>query len=784
MRYVVLSVSLLASTVLAGQAFAQDIAPVKEVVVVGQNKTKDGVSRIEPGGGLISPEVVPRVRETVTRDFIAKQAPSSNPEQLLMLQPSANIVLGDPFGLAKGRMTVRGLDIGEIGFMFEGMPFNNGEVYPNEVLDSENLSSISLTPGSIDFDVPSFGAVGGLVEMKYRDPAMKPGGFVNLSAGSDRFNSEFVRLDSGDIANTGARAFISASQTRADFWHGPGYDGRTNVDFKVIKEWAEGTESALSVAWNRQVFALDRWPTLAQWNTSGLGWVYDRNFTTGDTNFWALHESAFGNVAVSAPNRFKLSSDFDLAVTPYLFHGYGTSPGGSVQNNIKYSGPTALGPTTTGYTPVAGASGPGLDLSGQSNSGVFYALTLYDQYRTGVNAALNYHIAGHTFTVGYWYEYDYATTKGALDFTGSSGMPNDLWGGQGLVHLTNGQLYYSSNTKTLAEVNGVYVGDRASLFHDRLELDYGFKEVSFDQQGYNYIPGETYRRNANFSIPLPTAAARWRFDSENQVYANVGTNFLTPQSSQLFDVYSNATGVQTQQGALYQKPEYSVVEEIGYRYEGKLLTASVSAFNYDFRDRQISTSILQNGGFVTEYLNAGGQNSKGVDFEAGLRPWHSLRPFVSGEYLDATIKSNLPGLNTANQLVNLPTSGKVAVRSPKEMASLGLDYDNGTLFTNFIGHWTASQYSTFMNDQQIPAYATANMTFGYRMKNLAWAKTPVIQLNLVNITNNKYLGGVYTVQNNAKAATAVNGTTVNASGLPTYVAGAGFAAIVSVSASF
>jgi iron complex outermembrane receptor protein len=89
-----------------------------------------------------------------------------------------------------------------------------------------------------------------------------------------------------------------------------------------------------------------------------------------------------------------------------------------------------------------------------------------------------------------------------------------------------------------------------------------------------------------------------------------------------------------------------------------------------------------------------------------------------------------------------------------------------------------------MNDEQIPAYATANMTFGYRMKTLAWAKTPVIQLNLVNITNNKYIGNANSVTTNAKATTAVDGSSVPSAGLPAYLDGAGFAAIVSISASF
>ncbi|MDT8872185.1 hypothetical protein RAA17_15865 [Komagataeibacter rhaeticus] len=104
-------------------------------------------------------------------------------------------------------MTVRGLDISEIGWMFNGMPFNNGAVYPNEIVDSANLSSIALTPGSVDFDVPTFGAAAGVVDMTFREPAHKAGGYINLGYGSYNYNNEFIRLDSGDIGRSGVRAF-------------------------------------------------------------------------------------------------------------------------------------------------------------------------------------------------------------------------------------------------------------------------------------------------------------------------------------------------------------------------------------------------------------------------------------------------------------------------------------------------------------------------------------------------------------------------------------------------
>ena len=58
-------------------------------------------------------------------------------------------------------------------------------------------------------------------------------------------------------------------------------------------------------------------------------------------------------------------------------------------------------------------------------------------------------------------------------------------------------------------------------------------------------------------------------------------------------------------------------------------------------------------------INAGGQTSRGVDAELGSRPWHHLSPYLSGEYLHATIDNDL-----AVDGDLLPTRGHIAVRSP------------------------------------------------------------------------------------------------------------------------
>lgn len=752
-----------------------------EILKVLGHVLPNGVNRQAVGGGLMVNVTDPKARQVVTQDYIAKQVPSANPEQLLQLQPGANVTKGDPFGLSVGHMTVRGLDISEIGWMFNGMPFNNGAVYPNEIVDSANLSSIALTPGSVDFDVPTFGAAAGVVDMTFREPAHKAGGYINLGYGSYNYNNEFIRLDSGDIGRSGVRAFFSFSHTFADAWHGPGYSQRRHIDFKMVKDFKNGSSSSLSVAWNHQEFILDRWPTMSQWNQAGTKWTYASTFTPGTNTFWGMHMSAFDNVAVSAPNHIKLTPAAEIVFTPYFFHGHGAGPGGAnVTETGLYSGAEKVP-----FISLPLSNGTGAN----ANSTEVFTPTIYDQFRSGANLAFNYKLKHHTLTLGYWYEYQNASTVGLMENIKSNGMPVSLWGSSGIINLPNGTPYKSSQTLTLGQVNGLYIGDRAHFFHDRLEIDGGFKEVMYTERGYNGISGATpttlvagaeYNRNVHYAVPLPTLAARYTFNENHMIFLNGGTNFLAPASSQLFDVFSMTSGARTQQGGTSLKPEYSIVEEIGYRYHDRILSGSVTFFNYNFTNRQISTTLEQNNVLVTQYMNAGGQTSRGVDVEIGFRPWHHLRPFLSGEYLNATTDSNMITSSGAY----LPTAGKTAVRSPHWMGSASLDYDDGHFFGNVSAHYTSSQYSTFMDDEKMPAYVTADMTLGYRLQQLGFAKSPTVQMNFVNIANNHYLGGVYTVQNNAHAARAMNGSTVQASGSPTYLPGAGFAAVASISTAF
>ena len=205
---------------------------------------------------------------------------------------------------------------------------------------------------------------------------------------------------------------------------------------------------------------------------------------------------------------------------------------------------------------------------------------------------------------------------------------------------------------------------------------------------------------------------------------------------------------------------------------------SVTLFNYNFTNRQISTLVSQNGALISSTINAGGQTSRGVDVEIGTRPWHHFSPYVSGEYLHATIDNDI-----ASNGDLLPTRGKIAVRSPALQASAGLTYDDGHIFGTATLHYTGHQFATFMNDERISDHTTGDLALGYRFADISRLQHPTLRMNFINITNEHYLSGVAATTLNAKETTGRYGTTIEGSA-PSYYIGGGFAALFTASTGF
>lgn len=771
---------LMAGTALTSPLHAQEaVSTTKQPTDVGNveatggaggtdnGQTALGVTRTEVGGGLMVDEDVPKAKSSVTKDFIQKQAPAADVFQVLKLVPGANTAAADAYGFNPGIMAVRGLDATQMGFNFEGMPLSdmaNWSVYPGQWIDTENMDVVTLNQGSADLASPQINATGGVVDLYLHDPAKTPGGLIDLSYGTNNAIREFARLETGQIGDTGLRAFASFSHFTADHFRGPGEDQKDHVDLAVVKDFNDGSKTKLAFTYSEIVRDTYKNPTLTQWKVGGLNGAatnYDATYSKGDTSYYKLLANPWRNLLLSAPTDIKINTALALKVTPYLYYGYGAS--GSA---------TTLNERSVGFGDTVNA----VDLNHNgttTDTGVMvYNPIFEDNLRTGAVSKLTYNYENHTLVGGYWFQYSDDKLYRPYSTVNSNGTATDPKGVSNYIRLANGQVVMGWNQDTTDYVNAVFAGDTISLMDDRLSIDLGVKQVYVSRFAHNGVPSSVEDTHADRQATLPTAAARYSFDDQNQVFGTLATSFRTLPAGSLYPRYSSSTGAVTTAANPNQPNETSFMQEIGYRYHAKLLSLSVSAFNYDFRNRQISSTVCDPG-CLSSPINGGSQNARGLDFEAGLRPYHNFRPYISGEYLNTTIESDI-----AVAGVYLPTKGKDAVRSPRWQSGIGVDYDDGTYFGNLGVKHVASQYSTFMNDQSIPAYTTVDATIGFRLPDLSYAKKPEIRLNLLNLFDRHYLSGVASPTVNALSTKGVAGTA------PTYYVANGLTAFVTITTAF
>ncbi|MFT9257761.1 MAG: TonB-dependent receptor [Acetobacter sp.] len=731
--------------------------------------------QVRAGGGMIQPGSEPQASSLVGQDFIARQAPTSTAYELVAQMPGANVSGSDPFGFSpQTNISIRGMNGDAIGYVLEGMPLNDIAYYtgyPSQFADSENYESVAVQQGAPDLDSPVLNAAGGLMKLRFRTPSDKAGGFVNASYGSYNTNRQFLRLESGEIGRTGLRGFVSYSHAQTDNWRGPGRDERQHVDFKLEKTWGHGNSAAFLGSWNQAIDSYYPQATLESWRLDGIHGAnnlaarFDPTNDAAGTDYWRLARQPERTLYMGAPVTLHFDHGLTLRATPYAQGAYGNAPGGT---QLPVSG------LFNGATPVQDTLNAPVVVDDYATVRADYTQR---SYRSGFTAALDWTRGHNTLSVGYWYDYGDDAERETFAVVGANGHAGSIWGATPIL-TAPGQPLVGADNHTIAQTNALFLGDRLSLLHDRLLLSAGFKEVMASRTGTNGVPGAVWRTGTNTAVPLPRLGARFQITPHHQVFFDATTNFRTPAETAMYDGYDPTSGALIQKGTTSLRNEYSIAEELGYRYADDRVVGTLTLFNYNFTNRQIATLAMVNGAPVQSTLNAGGQTSRGVDVEVGLRPWHHFSPYVSGEYLHATIDNDLYSGGDW-----LPTRGRRAVRSPTLQAAGGLTYDDGHLFGVITAHYTGHQYATFMNDERIPGHVTANLALGYRLADVVVLHRPEFRLNFINISNQHYLSGVADPTLNARDTQGRNGTVI-AGETPDYYIGGGFATLFTASTGF
>ena len=764
------------SAIIAAAQAQETAAPSTQIgeIVVTANK-------IAANGQLVAQTASQSV-ETVSREFIADQVSSASPALLISSLPSVNVSNSDAFGLNGGtNVQIHGLNSADLGFVLDGVPvYNSGAGYSNETIDAHDLTTISIAPGTSTLDAPTIGSAAGTMYLTMRDPSPQAGAAVDFAGGTQSFNMQYLRLDSGEIGSTGLRSFISLSHTYADNWRGGGYNEKYHVDFKAVKDW--GTENRISLegSVNRQVYTYYYYPTATQFANYNAHYndfnIHESYQFFGDTSYYKLNQQTPSYATVfSLPVHLVPNSHLTFDDTPYVWTFLGAGTGGTVLPvGGAYQGTQLANVDLTAGGRITPTGGQVLVDS------AFHSTTI----QVGNVAKVTGTIGPNTLVGGWWYEHYVNYERDPVSIVNqTTGVPINPWQDNGHYILAKGQPYYQNDSNQIYHLNSLFAGDTVALMDGKLKVSAGLKEVIASINIENMLPGANPSEKTNYHATLPQASVHYDVDNKNSVYADIEKDFRLPFLFSIVQNYSIASGQETS-GPSTAKPEQALKEELGYRFAGDVLLVDVSLFNIKLSNHLLTLTEILNGQYLSLTANAGNQSSRGIDFQLGTQPIHHVSPYFSFEYLHSTTDSNIPVLDANGQQDFLPTKGKTSVQAPEFQASVGLRYEYGPFVAAARLRWVAKQYSSLLNDESMPSYVHDDMTLAYNFSDFSFLKKPKLQINLSNLTNDRVRSGANFTPFNAQDAIGTNGGVIPSGGSPSYYVEPAFAAVLSLSASF
>ncbi|GBQ20099.1 TonB-dependent receptor [Gluconacetobacter sacchari DSM 12717] len=708
--------------------------PAGESITVEDSQNKRG-----RGGGMMRVETEPYAIQTVTRDYIETRNPTSTALDLIKNLPSVSVSTPDTSGMQGGRIQSRSLTDDDMALLVDGASATTA-AYLAENIDSENLDSVSMMPGSSAIDLPTTTAAAGVLNETTHTPSHKFAVLTDFSYGTNNLSREFLRLESGDIGNSGVRGYLSFSNTHARSWMGAGINQRHHLDFGVRKDWTNGSLAKLFMSWNNEDFVVDNYPTVGQflqYKHTGNGYGRMPGIDSAGNDSWKNNVNHWNNIFINAPIHIALTRKIAFDLHPYYNYGLGWS-----------SWSDGFAGLDNGYTYRSGAPvAAGTPLSGQYIGN--------GDRRVGATAKIGYDIDRHNhFEFGYWYENHDYTEHVAESATLSNGAsPNPA--NQEYQIYSNGSRIYSGD-RTGYEIQSLFVQHTAKYFENRLLVNAGFKYI-MDNQWYVTYPGRS-RLGQNLTAPLPHLSISYQINSHHQLYINAEGDFRQPSPSAVAN--SALTGQ-------LPKNQYSIKEELGYRYHDDYIVADLDLFNYNITNRLLSTYIGYN---QTGVVNAGNQTARGFDIMLATQPIHGFSPYVSFEYLNARMDTDIAAEDSLGNLTAFHTKGRQAPLSPHAMANFGLTYSYKGFFANGTVHYTGPQSVTIAGDQRIPGYVTDTLSLGYHFKPFWRAQAPTIRLNFTNLTGSIVRTGVVGVGTNLNAVRLVNGNySATGSGAQFYV---------------
>ena len=705
--------------------------------------------KLSLGGGLMSVQEAPKAVSTISRDAIMKAAPGANYAQMIQSIPGVLVITDDVTGLNDANYQVRGFTNDEVGVTVNGAPINdsgNYRVYPTEYGDTANIGDITVLQGYPDVDQPVAGAAGGTIAWATIDPSHQPGVDISAAGGSNNYYRGFTRLQTGDTGPV--RSWLSYSHNQVNLWRGAGSSQVDKVDGKSIWTIDDNNSVSASLQYNHEFKYAYATISKAQANANYFQSYDVTLLTPTDTNYWKLHTNPFDSYLASLDGEFHLTNALRLSIVPYFQYGGG---GGGTGYSFTESAAAA------NYGRFA-YTNQDIDNNGTvGGKALAYELPQSFTWRPGVIAKLIQQL-GHddSLEVGFWI--DQPRQEQNAPFTPTdAGAPVDKWLSSSanlITYSPSGSPQFLYNEYTQTSLRRGFVTNTWTPTN-QWTVTTGVAYTSVQRKGWDYeyygaFAGPSYQQQyggyarSTYQKWTPTAGIKYQLDDQNQFYAGYGRTFRAPingailQNAAVLQFYEANPGeigfskITPQQLAAIAKnePEIADTIDVGWRYFGGRLSASIDAYASNLKNKQLSGYDAASS--ATVYLSVPELHQRGVNAEASYKILDEVTLYGSYAYTKSIFAADLDSIGDGYY----PVRGKSFLDTPKNTAFIRLSYDHGPLWAMLDTRYRSSFWADWMNTEAAGGYTAMDFSAGWRLGDFAsWFTKPEIKVNLFNLTD-------------------------------------------------
>ncbi|WP_198133318.1 TonB-dependent receptor [Novosphingobium nitrogenifigens] len=717
---------------------------------------------------VLGKKAVHATKVPIGRPLIDDLPAGANPMAAIAISPGVNFQSTDPQGIStwSNQIFIHGFDQRAVGMTLDEMPLgemtyrNYNGLSPMQALTSENVAGVDMFQSAGAESVAATNNLGGALAYTSVDPSHQMGASVTQGFGSYSNFHTFVRLESGDLNDTGTRFYVSYMRNTQDKWKGYGGSFYQQVNAKLVQPI--GSDSSLTAYFNwsdlHELVYQDMSPDILNTLGKNVDYYYDgkaSGYIAGYNAAQGSYPAGFSNLQDPLD-----ASYYDGASNQSDLMGY-LKADIAVTDRLRWV-TTAYGhgeeSQTTWTSPYFGSP------NGSPLSELVKEPSIR---RFGVVSRITYDVARNHIGLGVWYENNYYRSPmnayslpTVVDGVIQGGVLNPL------DQFTNpfAQIFnqtYKTNTFT------AFVQDDYKPFNN-LTLHFGFKSIlSTTSVGDGYLNTSYYGNIGNITsgVSLTTAKAflphigiDWTFAHHHELFVDISENARTYAQSG-FKLSSSPFAVT--QAAFDQmkgsiKPETDWTYAIGYRYGDKVLDASLYAYRTNFSNRlqQITSGSAINP--VSTVANVGGVTMNGVEALLTVRPVTGLSVTNSISYNHGVYDNDIVDSNGVH-----PIKGKQIVNYPRLMYKARVGYDIKRVSFYVDENYTGWRNYDYQGEYRVPGYWMTNIGIQWHVhkpsdgENLAHAiKGLTLSFNLNNVTNKTYIATMGETGNPMNGASA------------------------------